>query len=392
MPWKETSSVEERASFVEAWSGRNHPSVVELACLYGISEKTAHKWIARFKEGGRLNLEDRSRRPHYSPLATDPRIRLLVVDFRHKHRTWGPKKIIAGLLRGDRALRLPSASTVGSILAAEGLVQKRTRRAGRRGRRGQPFATVQAPNDLWCIDHKGEFTVEGRRCYPLTLTDAHSRYLLACKGCPSVAGEHVFPVLAHTFRERGLPLRMRSDNGRPFGSSGIGGLSSVSVYLTRLGIQQEFITPGEPQENGIHERMHLTLKREGILPPSSTWVDQQCRFDSFRGEYNFERPHEALQMQTPSDVYTEAPRIFPKQLPTISYPTAFVVRRVKESGEIRWRAGFTFVSQVLRGEDVGLEESDHDGWWHLRFGPWDLGLLSSEGTLVRRPRALWIQT
>jgi putative transposase len=392
MSWKETSSVEERSSFIEAWSRRNRPWVVELARLYGISEKTAHKWIARFKEGGWPNLEDRCRRPHRSPLATDAGVRRLVIEFRNEHPTWGPKKIIAGLLRANRGLRLPSASTVGAILAAEGLVQKRVRRSGRRGPRVEPFAAVKLPNDLWNIDHKGEFTVERRRCYPLTLTDACSRYLLACQGCPSTAGEHVFPILQQTFRERGLPLRVRSDNGPPFGSTGIGGLSRLSVYLTRLGIQQEFITPGEPQENGIHERMHRTLKQEAVLPALSTWADQQHRFDRFREEYNLERPHEALMMKTPNDIYRDAPRPFPKQLPSIFYPTAFVVRRVKRGGEIRWRGGFTFLAEALRGEYVGLQESDRDGWWHLRFGPWDLGLLGSDGTLAKRPRALWTPT
>jgi len=350
MPWKETSPVEERAALMELWSGGHRPPVVELAGLYGISEKTAYKWIARFKEGGWAGLQDRSRRPHSSPLATSAEVRDLVVEFRKKHKTWGPRKIIAGLLRGNRRLRLPSASTVGAILAAEGLVQKRKLRSRGGGPRTQPFAEVRAPNDLWCIDHKGEFTVERRTCYPLTLTDAYSRYLLACKGCPSTAGAYVRPVLEHTFRERGLPLRMRSDNGPPFGSTGIGGLSSLSVYLTRLGIQQEFITPGQPQENGSHERMHRTLKREAVRPAESTWAEQQRRFDHFRREYNCERPHEALLMKTPSDVYAATTRSFPAVLPDISYPTSFLVRRVKLGGEIQWRGGFAFIAEVLRGE------------------------------------------
>jgi putative transposase len=390
MPWKETSPMEERAEFIKIWSGRDRPTVVELASLYGISEKTAHKWIGRFKESGRSGLDDRSRRPLSSPLATADRVRQLVVRFRQVHPTWGPRKIIAGLLRDDRRLSLPSTSTVGAILAAEGLVRKRGRRYRGGGPRAQPFAEVRAPNDLWCIDHKGEFTVARRRCYPLTLTDAHSRYLLACKGCPSTSGEYVWPILEATFREVGLPLRLRSDNGPPFGSRGIGGLSRLSVYLTHLGIQQEFITPGSPQENGIHERMHRTLKQEAVLPGWHSWADQQREFDRFRREYNRDRPHEALGMQTPSDVYKGSARSFPELPPPLCYPTSFIVRRVKPGGEIRWRGGFVFIADVLRGEQIGLEESDQDGWWRLRLGPWDLGLLGSNGTLVRRPRALWL--
>jgi putative transposase len=238
------------------------------------------------------------------------------------------------------------------------------------------------------MDHKGQFTVGRRRCYPLTVTDAHSRYLLTCEACPSTAGKYVWPILERIFREQGLPQRMRSDNGPPFGSLGIGGLSRLSVYLTRLGIQQEFISPGRPQENGSHERMHGTLKREAVLPPHSRWEAQQQRFDRFRDEYNLERPHEALQMKTPAEVYRSSSRPLPAKLPEVAYPTSFIVRRVKLSGEIKWRGGLVTISEMLRGEYVGIRESEQDGWWRLHYGYWDLGLLGADGTVIKRPRAL----
>lgn len=391
MPWKETSPVEERTKFIEAWSHRSRPTVVELARLYGISEKTAHKWIARFKTGGLGEMANRSRRPHASPRATETTLRQLIIEFRLEHPTWGPRKIVAGLERRHRGLQLPVPSTVGGILAAEGLVLRRLHRHRTGGPRAQPFGEVKEPNDLWCIDHKGEFNVERARCYPLTLTDAHSRYLLACKACPSTAGRYLWPTLQRVFAEQGLPRRLRSDNGPPFGSVGIGGLSRLTVYLMRLGIRQEFITPGAPQENGIHERMHRTLKQEAVLPPGSSWSQQQRRFDAFSSEYNRERPHEALSMKTPSEIYRPSARPLPRILPTISYPTAWTVRRVRSSGEIQWQGRLVFVGEALRGENVGLQESDQDGWWRLRFGDWDLGLLGSDGTVIKRPRAVWTE-
>lgn len=389
MPWKVTDPVDQRTEFINAVLARNRPPIADLAELFGISEKTAYKWLARFRAGGLPALEDRSRRPDESPNATSEEVRQALLELRKDHPKWGPKKLIKLMRTSHKELTPPAASTVGSILKAEGLVQPRRRRRAGIGESKLPFKPAESPNETWAIDHKGEFTVERRPCYPLTLSDSFSRFLFTCHACRSTAFEQARPILEQAFLKYGLPLRMRSDNGPPFGSQGIGGLSQLSVYLAHLGIEQEFITPGKPQENGRHERIHRTLKAEAVLPAGSSWPAQQLQFDEFRRTYNHVRPHEALQMRTPADVYVRSPRQLPGRLPEFAYHSGFLIRSVRTSGEIKWRGRTVFLSETLIGEQVGLLESEVDGWWSVHLGNWDLGLLAADGTLRKRRRARW---
>jgi hypothetical protein len=246
-----------------------------------------------------------------------------------------------------------------------------------------PFATCAGPNDSWCIDYKGWFrTNDGRRCDPLTISDAHSRYLLRCQAVRRADTRCAWPLLEATFREYGLPLAIRSDNGPPFASRGVGGLSRLSVWWIKLGIKPERITPGRPSENGRHERMHGTLERDACQPPASNRREQQRRFDAFRRTYNEERPHEAIGNVTPSMIYRSSPRLYPARLPELVYPDHWQVRMVRQNGEIRWRGSHIFIGEVLGGEPVGLRESD-DGAWRLHFGPILLGTINHAGQFQR---------
>jgi putative transposase len=293
VPWKETSPMEERRRLVEEWARRRIPTT-ELAKLFQVSRKTAHKWIGRFKEGGGAELADRKRAPLRTPHATSDAVVMAIVDARSAHPTWGPRKLIAWLSDRQPRLVLPAPSTVGDILKSFDLVEARKKRV-RGPARTAPFRSCETPNATWCADFKGEFTVGDRaRCYPLTITDAFSRYLLCCEGLNGTAEAGAKPGFQRTFEGYGLPETIRTDGGPPFGSQAPCGLSRLSVWWTRLGIVHEIIEPGKPQQNGRHERMHLTLKNETALPPRSSMAEQQVAFDAFRREFNDERPHEAL--------------------------------------------------------------------------------------------------
>lgn len=381
--------MELRREFIERWLKKDAPPVTVLAASFGISEKTAHKWLSRFRDGGMASLEDRSRRPLSSPSATPEHVRELLVGLRREHPTWGPKKLLAVLARQRPSLALPAASTAGAILKQAGLVTP-----GRPRRRTLPktvnrLQVPAEPNDVWCIDFKGHFNIGGKPCHPLTLTDAFSRYLLLCKALPSTGGPAVRTHLEAALREYGLPRYVRSDNGRPFGGGKLAGLSSLSVFLIRLGVRVEFIDPGKPQQNGQHERMHRTLKHEAIVAPGSTWNAQQRAFNRFQREFNDDRPHEALGMRRPSDVYRRSPRPLPNRLPELEYPSGHVLRRVHSHGQIRWRGRELFLSETLIGQTVGLRESHIDGWWHLEFGPVHLGYIDPQGRILPQKRPVW---
>jgi transposase InsO family protein len=379
--------VDLRTEFINRWL-KKEVDVTVLAASFGISEKTAHKWLSRFRLGGRAALEDRSRRPHSSPLATSEAVKNALIELKKKHPTWGAKKLLVVLAARDPQLALPAASTAGEILKRAGLVQTSKRR------RHLPKAPthLQEPstsNHVWCIDFKGQFNVAARPCYPLTLTDAFSRYLLLCQALPSTAGAAVRKHLELVFREYGLPEYVRSDNGSPFGG-GLAGLSRLSVFLIRLGIRVEHIEPGKPQQNGRHERMHRTLKREAIVQPPSTWKDQQRAFDLFQREFNEQRPHEALGMKCPLEVYNKSPRSYPERLPQHEYATDCLVRKVRPDGCIRWEGEMVFLSESLAGEIVGLRESHLDGWWNLQLGPAFLGYIDSNGRVLKQARLTWL--
>ncbi len=299
---------------------------------------------------------------------------IAVLEARRRHPSWGGKKLLALVHQRHRNWDLPHRSTVCDILKRHGMVPKQRSRR-RIGHPGKPTSSILAPNDLWSADYKGQFkTGDGRYCYPLTVADGFSRYLLGCQGLSSTAVAEAKPVFTRLFKEYGLPKRIRTDNGVPFATNTLARLSSLSAWWVRLGILPELIEPGKPQQNGRHERMHRTLKDETTRPAAASLAAQQRKFNVFREEFNHERPHEALDQQTPASCYSASAREMPEKLPPLVYPDRFEVRYVSANGGIRWNRGWINVSTVCIGEYVGLEEIDN-GIWNVYFGPLKLGRL-----------------
>ena len=345
--------------------------ITDLCREYGISRKTAHKFKKRFERYGVAGLEDQSKAPKVIPHKTSPEIEELVIAERKQHPTWGPKKLKEVLeLRLERSF--PSAAALGNILVRNGLVQKRKRRHGFKAV-PTTLREAAAPNDVWCIDYKGQFRLgDTTYCYPLTITDQFSRFILGCEGMAAISDEAARDVCEELFREHGLPAAMRSDNGAPFASTGLGGLTKLSAFWLRLSIQLERIRPAHPEENGRHERMHRTLKFETARPSRANLLQQQERFDEFVEEFNFVRPHEALDMKRPADVYTPSLRSFPTKLEELTYPTHDDVLRVKSGGQIYIGGiGSVPIAYCLAGEYVGIRE-ERDGRWLVSFADIDL--------------------
>jgi putative transposase len=384
MPWKEP--MDERVRFVAAIS-RGGLRMTDACELFGISRKSGYKWLERYKTYGPSGLLDQSRAPKKVPWTLAEDLAELLLDARRRHPTWGPRKVLHWLRPRHPEVDLPAASTVGDLFRRRGLVEPRHRRR-RFERQGTPLAHVQAPNDGWCTDFKGHFRVaNGQRCDPLTISDAFSRFLLCCQGMEQPTTEYVWPAFEATFQEFGMPEAIRNDNGPPFASTGLGGLSRLSARWLRLGIRLERIRPGKPQENGRHERMHRTLKAEAVSPPAEDLRRQDNRFDHFRSHYNHERPHEALDGRTPAQVYSPSPRRYPSRLPEVEYPGHFAVRMVRTDGTIRWQGAHIYVSQALVSQPVGLEEIDNDKWL-LHFALLPLAILDDAGretTLIPLP-------
>jgi transposase InsO family protein len=371
MPWKETTPVAERMEFLVDYR-RELFTVSFLAERHGVSRKTLYKWIERFEAEGVVGLQDQPRRACCHPNQTSEEVESAITAFRRKHPYWGPKKIVHVLSTRDEETSWPARSTVAAILKRHGLVKARRRRRPV-GHPGHPTTVAREPNELWATDFKGEFLMgDGIYCYPLTLTDLCSRYLVGCKGLLSTKTDGVKKSFERLFREYGLPRAIRSDNGVPFASTGLGRLSRLSVWWIKLGIRPELTQPAHPEQNGSHERMHRTLKQATTRPPAGDLVRQQKRFDEFRLEFNTERPHEAIGMKRPAELYSPSARPFPSVLPRIEYPGHFEVRRVSRNGGIRWRHGWLNVSHPLIDEYVGLEEVD-DKIWDLYFGSMLLG-------------------
>lgn len=373
MPWSHSKPMDQKTKFI-ADHLRGACSISELCTNYGISRKTAYKWIDRYLHHGPAGLEDRSRKPYEAPNRTPQHIVDALIEVRGHHPSWGAGKLLAFIEKRHRGWELPARSTACEILKRHGLIPtKRSRR--RIGHPGKPTAGMLSPNDCWCADFKGQFkTMDGIYCYPLTVTDGHSRFLLACQGLTSTKVDEAKPVFTRIFKEYGLPARIRTDNGVPFATNTLARLSQLSAWWVRLGVLPDLIEPGKPQQNGRHERMHRTLKAETTRPPSNSRLAQQRRFDHFRREFNNERPHEALGMKTPASLYTASLRPMPDKLPTLEYPSHYEVRYVSANGGIRWNRQWVNVSTTCVGEYVGLEEID-DGIWNVYFGPLKLGRL-----------------
>ena len=376
MPWRTPDLMSIRAEFVEhAMSGR-HP-VAALCNAYGISEKTGHKWLNRFKEEGRPGLSDRSRAPHETPHKISLEVQREILALREKHPTWGPKKLRVVLKRRLPEKHWPAASSIGELLRREGCIQPQRRRKTKAGLPIDAGLTAaRVPNDVWTTDFKGQFRLSnGELCYPLTLQDAFSRFVIGTTALSSTASLPVEIAFARHFEEYGLPRVIRSDNGVPFASaSALGRLSKLSVWWIRLGIRPERIEPGEPQQNGQHERMHKTLKADATRPPSSNLIEQQLRFDTFRREFNDDRPHESLDQETPASLYSRSTRAFPSSLPELVYPPNFEVRAVSFSGSINFRGRRFPLSTALENQLIGLEEIDDD-LWSVSFGDLVLGTI-----------------
>jgi putative transposase len=383
MPWKETRVMDERARFVLAVEAGEEP--MAAACRrFGISRQCGYEVLARWRAEGAAGLADRSRAPLSHPQAVAAERREACLAVRRAHPTWGPVKVRAWLERREPATRWPAASTIGTLFDHEGLTVKR--RLRRRAPPGGPLFAADAANDVWTIDFKGWFrTGDGSRVDPLTLADACSRYLLRCQAVARPDTEHVWPILDAAFREYGRPLRFRSDNGPPFGSVGAGGLSRLAVMAIKAGVTPERITPGRPQENGRHERLHLTLLRDTADPPAVSLRAQQARFRAFRTSYNEERPHAALANATPAERYAPAARRWDGVLRAPEPAADEAMRRVRRKGEIKWRGGILYVSKALIGEPVGVAETE-DGRWAVRYGPVLLGFIGHRGDRLVRPK------
>ena len=371
MPWSDVSSMDQKLLFIADYK-RQVFSFAELCRRFGVSRKTGYKWARRFDEGGVSALDDRSRRPHSCPHKTPQPLVDAIIQARKRHPTWGAKKLLVILQRRFPEHNWPARSTIQDILKQSGLVKK-TRRRPSQGHPGRPETHMDDPNSTWTADFKGQFrTRDGHYCYPLTIADGCSRFLIRCKALSSTAHDGSRTVFNAAFREYGLPAIIRTDNGAPFATCAIARLSQLSVWWIRLGIYPELIELGRPDQNGRHERMHKTLKAETTRPPAGNLAAQQRKFNSFRYEFNYVRPHEALEQDTPAMIYNHSVRRMPSTLPQIEYPSHWEVRLVSSNGGFRWNGERVPVSQVLQGEYVGIEEVDN-GVWSVYFGHVQLG-------------------
>ena len=374
MPWKETCPMEQKVAMVGDWLN-DKTAIAELSRMYGVSRVTIYKWLNRFKEEGPAGFRERSRAPRQHPNAVPAEMVRMLVTARLSHSRWGPKKIRSWLSEQYPDEEWPALSTMSVIFKREGLVKPRRIRHTV-GAYTQPFLECDRPNKVWSADFKGQFrTADGKICYPLTITDNFSRFILLCRALERPTHDQVKPWFETTFRRYGLPEAIRTDNGSPFASVGLGGLSRLSAWFIKLGITPERIAAAHPEQNGRHERMHRTLKEATASPPRANLRQQQEAFDSFVEEYNFARPHEALGMDKPGTVYQSSERPYTRKTAPMKYSPELIVRQVRSSGEIIWHCKRIYVSQALAGEYVGLLQLDDEHKWEISYGTQKLGIL-----------------
>ena len=374
MPWKECKPMDERLRFIARLL--EGEKMAPLCREFGISRVTGYKIWERYKDCGLDGLNDRSRRPYRQANKLPFQIERCILGLKREHDSWGAPKIRDKLIREFPMIKPPAISTVHAVLDRHGLVKRRKRR--RYKAEGTLLNAAAEPNGLWCADYKGEFKLGNKQyCYPLTITDYRSRYLLACEGMASTKADFAFAIFERAFKEFGLPRAIRTDNGVPFASpNALFGLSKLSVWWLRLGINIERIKPGHPQQNGRHERMHLTLKKEATKPASFNFLQQQERFDDFVEVYNNERPHQALNGAYPGDLYTPSARVYaPPTEP--DYPFHDKTVRVTRCGRICIGKRKINLSQVFAGQTLGLKEVD-DQIWLVTFMTYDLGFFDRE--------------
>jgi putative transposase len=380
MPWKENRTMDLRIQLIQDY--REGHSIAALAEIYQVARKTVYKWLERHAADGVAGLADRSRAPHASPGKLSDQVIAHIVAARQRWH-WGPRKLRVKLAAAHPHVVWPAESTIGEVLKRAGLTHARKLRM-RTPPYAQPFASVGDANQTWCADFKGWFrTGDGTRCDPLTITDAHSRYLLRCRIVPKADGLHVTAIFDAAFREHGLPLVIHTDNGTPFASRAPGGLSRVSMRWVKLGIVPERWRPASPQDNGRHERMHSTLKQATLRPPERTARRQQDAFDRFQHDYNHERPHEALADRTPARCYTPSSRPMPRRVPDLEYGDDVVVRRISQQGSLKMRGERTFVSEIFAHEWMGLRALD-ERYSEVLYGPVAIGYLDTFRHLFHR--------
>jgi putative transposase len=383
MTWRDTGVTEQRYELVRRYGGGE--PMTALCIEYGVSRKTGHKWVERYDQGGRSALTDRPRAPRSHPNQTPIEVEELLLALRRKRPRWGPKKLLKLLGDAHPRLPLPAVSTAGDILERNGLVTPRRPRA-RTDAYSRPFEACNAPNDVWCMDFKGHFNTKDHRvCHPLTISDAFSRMLLRCHVVGRMDEPHVREVLESAFCEYGMPRAIRTDNGPPFASTAPGGLSKLAVWLMKLDIVPERIQPGKPQQNGRHERMHLTML-EVCEPPARTSKAQQRAFDRFRDDFNHRRPHEALGQRFPIELFIDSARRFPCPLREPQYPSDCELRRVRSDGSFKWMQKIHFLSQALVHEPVAFFPQSEETWL-VRYRYIDLGTFSPVQGFRKDPSA-----
>jgi len=373
MPWKITNTMDQKIQLIADWQSLRF-NITDLSKKYGVSRPIIYKWLYRYEELGIDGLKEQSRAPNYSPNQTEDDIVQLIIDEKLKNRKRGPKKIHSQLKRQYPHIDLPAPSTIGEWLKKHGLVKNRKKRL-RVPPYTEPFQACQSPNAVWSADYKGQFyTRDTRVCYPLTISDNYSRYLLKCHGLPGPRYKETKTVFEATFREYGLPDAIRVDNGTPFAGKCLGGLSCLSIWWIQLGIVPERIDKGCPQQNRRHERMHRTLKEEALGAIAYNMKEQQKHFDLFRTDYNNHRPHEALKQNTPSGYYHKSMRPYVEKPAMPDYDLDYTVRRVRHSGEIKFKGNMYYLTQLLTGQPVGLKEIT-DGQWTIYYSFQPIGAL-----------------
>jgi putative transposase len=375
MPWKEETVLEQKQSLIKDYLDDGY-SIAELSRRHKISRETIYKWIERYEEEGIEGLHDRSRARHSQALQTDERLVQEILELKYRWPKWGPKKILGNLKNHQPQVEWPSVTTAHNILFKNGLVIPRKRR------RRVPASTTHLsqsarPNDVWSVDFKGwRMTSDDLKCDPLTISDNYSRYLLYCGKLTHNNTDHVWAILDRIFREYGLPLYLKSDNGPPFATTGPGRLSTISIKLIKAGVTPEWIEPGKPQQNGRHERMHGTLQREGFFP-NLTLIEQQKEFVNFQEYYNEQRPHEALGQKTPASIHECSPRSWNGQLRAPEYPEGYKVLKVRECGKAFLNGTNIYIGRALANEPIGLKENNENGFL-VYYGPIILGNLTRE--------------
>ena len=387
MPWKESKTMDLRVQLIH--DHEEGESISALSEIYGVARKTIYKWLERHDAAGVAGLANRSRAPQHSPHKLSEDVIADIIAARQRWN-WGPRKLRVKLAAAQPKITWPAESTIGEVLKRAGLTHRRKLRV-RTPPYGQPFASIDAANQTWCADFKGWFrTADGTRCDPLTITDAHSRYLLRCQITPRADTVHVAAIFDAAFRQHGLPLVIHTDNGVPFASRAPGGLSRVSMRWVKLGIVPQRSRPASPQDNGRHERMHWTLKQATLQPPERNARRQQDAFDRFLQEYNHDRPHEALDDATPASCYRASCRQMPRRVPELDYGEDVMVRRISHQGSLKVKGERTFVSEIFAHEWMGLRALD-ERYSEVLYGPVTVGFLDTFRHLFHRALSVRIR-